>query len=127
MAEITADQGVDIRKIVLLPVGGIVVPALVMEPHIPAFVHQVDAQRVAGLQHGAGTGIMGGTDGVEAGVLQLLHAAPFGFVPGRRAQDAAVVMDAAAPKERFLPVDQKSLRIPKEISSLSEALLICAV
>ena len=57
---------------------------------------------------------MGGTYRVEAGLLEQPDAAEFSSFKGTRAQDAVVVVDAGAAKQRLLPIHEETLDAPAE-------------
>ena len=112
VVEVPADHGLQVCHMVFLPRTGVVIFRLVAVPHIPRLVHQIDAELVARLQHGAGTGIVRATDGVVPGLLQRFHTAVLTLVIGGRAQNPAVMVEAAAAQQRFLPIDEQPLGRP---------------
>ena len=116
VVEVPLHHGGGIFLPVFRPVAAVVIGILAVVPHVEALVHDVHAQRVAGLQHGAGCGIVCGADGVEAVFLQDPHAPPFALVIGRRAEDAVIVMDAAAAQKRLFPVDEQALAAPCDLT-----------
>ena len=94
--------------------GSVVILILVMEPHIPAFVHHVNAVVVTGIQHSAGAGVVGSADGIEACVLHHPDTAPFGLIIGSGTNDTVVVVDTAATKLGSLAVDIEALVVPAD-------------
>ena len=109
MIEIPVDHGGKIAHVVLAPVGGVVVFALMVEPHIPAFVNQKDTKCVTCLKHGAGAGVMRGADGIKACILEHADTPPFTFIISCSTKDAAVVMDTATAEQCFSAVDKEAL------------------
>ena len=114
MVIVPADHGCQIRQVILAPMGCIVELVLMMEPHVPAFVHHVNAIVVTGIQHSAGAGIVGRTNGIEACVLHNADSAPLGFVIGSSANNAVIMVDTAAPEEGALSVDIETLVVPAD-------------
>ena len=71
---------------------------------------------------------MRGADGVEAVLLQNPHAALLALRIGRRAENAAVVVNAAAAQQRLLPVDKQSFIGPGNLPDAEGNfdLIVCA-
>ena len=101
-----------VRFPALFKIAAVIVGVLAVVPHVKGLVHHVHAEPVAGLQHGFRCRVVGRADGVEAVFLQDAHAPLLALGIGRRAQDAAVVVDAAAAQQGFLSVDEKALVRP---------------
>ena len=99
----------------LLKVAAVVVGILAVVPHIEGFVHHVHAKPVAGIQQGFGGRVVGGADGVEAVLLQDTHPALLTLRIGGRAQNAVIVVDAAAPEKCLLSVDKETLVGPGDL------------
>ena len=85
---------------------------LAVKPHVKTLIHHVHTVMIAGFQHGAAAGIMGRANGIKTGFLQDPHSAPFTFIIGRSAQNAIVMVHAAAPQKGFLAVDEQALGTP---------------
>ena len=90
---------------------------LAVVPHVEGLVHHIHAVFVAGVQHGLRAGVVSRADGVEAVFLQDAHPALLALGVGRRAEDAAVVVDAAAAQQRFLAVDEETLVRPCDLAN----------
>ena len=88
----------------------VVVHVLGQLPHIGEFVHHQQAQLVAGVQEMAGRRIVGAAHGVEAGVLELAHAAVFRRAVGLGAEQAVVMVHAASLEEQRFTVELKPFR-----------------
>ena len=85
---------------------------LMVKPHIPAFVHQIDTIAVTGFQHGAGSRIMRRTDGIKASLLQLPDTAVLALIESSCTQDSIVMMHTASPKLRIFPVNEQAPGTP---------------
>ena len=126
LADLIADGVHDDRGVVIVPadqlchvflpvvheVSGIVIQGLVVVPHIPGLVHDIEAQLVAGFQKRSGGRIMADAEGVEAGFLEDPGPSVFALVIAGSSQNALVVVDTAAPEQGLLSVNVKSLRGP---------------
>ena len=99
--DILAVAGVDER--------GVVVGCLRLPPAVEGLIDDEHADGVAGVEEGAGGGIMGGADEVEAGVLHQADLADLGGIEGHSPEDAVVVMDTGAVDEQRHIVELKAI------------------
>ena len=77
-------------------------------PHVAELVHHQDAQAVAAIQQGLAGGVVGGADGVEAGLLQAAYPELLGVGQSGGADDAVIVVDAGAPELGLHAVDAQA-------------------
>lgn len=78
-------------------------------PVVEDFIHDEHAEAIAGVEEGGRGGIVGGAEGVEAGVFEDFDAAEFGAVEGGGAEWAVVMMEAAAVEFDGLAVDLEAI------------------
>ena len=109
MIEVLVHQGGQVLPPALGHVLGVVIPGLVDIPHVGVLVQHQHAQRVAGVQQSLGAGVMGGTDGVIARLLQQPHLPHFGVWKRNRPQNTVVVVDAGTTEDDPLAVDAKAV------------------
>ncbi len=99
-------------KVALPPVGKgymVVVGSLAFPPAVEGLVDHEHAQSVAGIQEGRRGRVVGAADGVIAIGLVKLNLALLSPVVGCGAQDAVVVMHAAAAELGLLPVEEEAV------------------
>ncbi len=101
---------------VIFKVQTIVILIFSVVPHIEGFIHDIHTAMVTGFQHGTGCRVMGGSNGIETGFLHDANSAPLTLIVGCGSQNTIVVMDTAAPKQRFLSIDEKALGTPLNFS-----------
>ena len=70
MVVIALHQGGDICLVILSEIAGVIVLALMVEPHVPEFIHDVHPQLVARFEDGFRGWIVGTPDGIEAILFQ---------------------------------------------------------
>src|SRR5699024_5552944 len=106
---IPADGGLDVPLPPVLEPQVVDIAVLANAPAVEELVDDVDAQLVAGVQQRLGGRVVGGADGVVAAFPQLLDFAE--LRPGQRgrAQNAVVVVDAAAVELHLPAVDLHAL------------------
>ena len=90
----------EIARIVVIIFGDI--------PAVEALVHDVHAELVARIEERPRGGVVRNAQSVEALFFEDAHTALFGIGIAARTQNAVVVVDAPAAKERPLPVDEKA-------------------
>ena len=105
MVAVAADHGDKVLLGPLLEEFGIAVRLLRIGPCVRELIHYEEAHPVAKGKQFARRGIVGGTDGVAAHILQHVEAAhPGRFVPGR-AETAGIVVEADSLEEGLLAVE----------------------
>ena len=85
------------------------IPSLGAVPVVKGLVHDIQPHLIAGFHQAPGHGMVGGTEGVEPGFLQVSGPVQFRGIVVDDAYDAIVIMDAAAPQKGRNAVDEETL------------------
>ena len=94
--EISLYHGSGILFPPLIKINAVVVGIFAVIPHIESLVHDVHAKFVTGFKHRCGSGIVRGSDGIEAIFLQNPYAPLFALGISGRPENPIVMMDTAA-------------------------------
>ena len=109
MAAVAAHHGGHLLLPAIQEVDVLVQGALALAPGVEGLVHHVEPQYVAGVEEAGGRRVVGAAHGVEAVLLQQAGLAVFAAPVAGRAQQAVVVVHAAALELDGLAVDQQAL------------------
>ena len=110
--DVLGHHGGEVRLMAGLEIERVVIGVLVGEPHVGELVHHVHAQLVAGVEHALGDGVVRRADRVEAPALEQGDLAVARLAQIDRAEDAVVVVDAAAAQLDALAVDEQAVGAP---------------
>ena len=119
---ILSHHGLKVLPIATLEIVRVVVPVLMLIPHVPGLVHNVHAIPVAGSEQPLRGRVMGRAQGVEARLLQKPHPAAVVLLRRCRAQKAVVVVYAPAPQQGFPAVDKEPPCAPLHLSDAKKGL-----
>ena len=75
---------------------------------VESLVDDEHTYRVAGIEEGAGGGVVRGADEVETGFLHLPYLTDLGGIEGHGTEHAVIVMHAGAIDEKRLVVEQEA-------------------
>ena len=112
MVAVAADQGHEVLFRPFVEEFRITVLLLRDRPGICKFIHYQETHPVAQVQELRRRGIVGGTDGVAAHVLEHLEAAHPGVVVPDGAERARVVVQAHALQENLVLVEVETVGLP---------------
>ena len=87
----------------------VVVGILLGAPAIKGFINDEHTYGVASIEEGAGSGIMRGSDEVEACLLHLLHLANFCSIKSHSAQHTVIVVYAGSVDKHLLAVEHETI------------------